>query len=74
MDVVLSKMPVETVILPMLPDELIPSTVTFTDLLKTIDEAGWKSPPPCPVIGTIWEEGPCWPSWAPCRITTTSTA
>ncbi|MGI6402775.1 MAG: ComEC/Rec2 family competence protein [Oscillospiraceae bacterium] len=48
MDVVLSKMPVETVILPMLPDELIPSTVTFTDLLKAIDEAGLEITPALP--------------------------
>jgi len=48
MDVVLNKLPVEAVILPELPDDLIPTTVTFTDLLEAIDQAGLEITPAVP--------------------------
>ena len=55
MDIVLNKMPVETVILPILPDDLIPTTVTFTDLLKAIDRAGLEITPALP--GDVYDLG-----------------
>ena len=48
MDIVIDKMNVNTVILPKIPDSMVPTTRTYTDLLKSIKNKDLKITPAVP--------------------------
>lgn len=48
MDIVIDKMNVNTVIMPKLPDSMVPTTRTYMDLLKSIKNKGLKITPAVP--------------------------
>lgn len=48
LDTVIMGIPVSSVILPVIPDEMVPTTITYTDLLEAIAEKGLKITPARP--------------------------
>jgi len=73
LDTVIAGMEVGAVILPEIPGEIVPATVTYTDLLEAIDAKGLRITQAVPGKTYSLAAGPRWRCWRRWRSTPIST-